>query len=78
MRLPLILLPADWPLDEKAFKDERNYWPIRVLEQIGQLPHDLATWLGTGHSIPNGDPAKPYDECPERFAALSRTPRVLR
>jgi len=131
-----MLLPADWPLDEKAFKDDRNYWPIRVLKQIGRVPHELATWLGTGHSIPNGDPAKPYardvpytgvvllppvdlpdgvemledepeiailqllpvtaremeiklelgmgalyermqEECPERFAALSRTPHVL-
>lgn len=24
------------------------------------MPHKYKTWLGFGHSIPNGDPAEPY------------------
>ena len=55
----LIPLPANWPLTEAAFKNEANYWPIRWLKQIGRLPHEYDTWIGWGHTIPNGDPAEP-------------------
>lgn len=55
-----LALPPDWPLDQKAFGDERNYWPIRLLKTLARFPHDYGTWLGFGHSIPNGEPAKPY------------------
>jgi hypothetical protein len=57
----LIALPDEWPLTEDAFKDEANYWPVRWLKQIGRLPHEYDTWIGWGHTIPNGDP-------PERIA----------
>lgn len=52
----LIALPRDWPLTQEAFKDETNYWPLRWLKQIGRLPHEYETWVGWGHTIPNGDP----------------------
>jgi hypothetical protein len=55
-----ILLPPDWKLDQESFADERWYWPLRLLKKLARLPHDYATWLGWGHSIPNGDPARPY------------------
>jgi hypothetical protein len=55
-----MLLPASWSMDEASFSDERSYWPIRLLKTLARLPHDYATWLGHGHSIPNGDPAEPY------------------
>lgn len=56
----LVSLPADWEISEAAFKDERHYWPIRLLKQLARLPHQYETWLGFGHSIPNGHPAVPY------------------
>lgn len=55
-----ILLPPEWPLGEEALRDEKNYWPIRLIKSLARLPHDYGTWLGWGHSIPNGDPATPY------------------
>jgi hypothetical protein len=55
----MIRLPADWPLGEEAFKDERNYWPVRWLKQLARFPHELESWLSYGHSIPNGDPPGP-------------------
>ncbi|MEX0718001.1 MAG: suppressor of fused domain protein [Planctomycetaceae bacterium] len=55
----LIALPADWPLSMEAFDDDGNYWPIRWLKQIGRLPHEYDTWIGWGHTIPNGDPPEP-------------------
>lgn len=51
-------LPADWPISQEAFRDESNYWPFRWLKQVGRLPHEFDTWVGWGHSIPNGDPAE--------------------
>lgn len=55
-----MVLPPTWRFDEAALSDERSYWPIRVLKQLARLPHEYGTWLGWGHSIPNGDPAAPY------------------
>jgi hypothetical protein len=64
-----ILLPADWPMGtaynqsmEEAFKDENNYWPIRWLKTIARFPHEYDTWLGYGHTIPNGEEAAPFSD----------------
>ena len=62
-----ILLPESWPLEildqekmEEAFKDERNYWPIRWLKMIARFPHEYNTWISHGHTIPNGENAEPF------------------
>ena len=49
-----ILLPADWPLEMEQLQDERNYWPIGLLKDLGRYPHTHGTWLGYGHSVPEG------------------------
>jgi hypothetical protein len=56
----LITLPEDWRLDQASLDDERWYWPIRLLKVLARLPHKYGTWLGFGHTVPNGDPAEPY------------------
>jgi hypothetical protein len=56
----LVCLPADWPVNEAAFADERHYWPVRLLKTLARFPHEFGTWLGYGHSMPNGDPPEPY------------------
>jgi hypothetical protein len=56
----MLCLPADWPMRPDAFKDERAYWPIRLLKTVARLPHEFETWIAEWHSIPNGDPAEPY------------------
>jgi hypothetical protein len=56
----MMSLPADWKLDEESVKDERWYWPVALLRHLAHYPHQQATWLGLGHSVPNGSPAKPY------------------
>jgi hypothetical protein len=62
-----ILLPDNWiigPDDyltmEEAFKDENNYWPVRWLKTIARFPHEYDTWVGYGHTIPNGENADPF------------------
>lgn len=57
-----ILLPSDWKIDELSFEDENNYWPIRWLKIIARFPHDYNTWIGNGHTIPNGENADSFAE----------------
>lgn len=58
----MIFLPESWPIDSEAFKDERYYWPIRLLKQLARFPHEYNTWLGYGHTIPNSNEYDPYAE----------------
>lgn len=56
----MIRLPHDWPMNRADLEDENNFWPIRLLKRLARLPHEYDTWLGFGHTVPNGDPAEPY------------------
>jgi len=56
----MITLPEDWKISEEDFEDERWFWPVRQLKMLARLPHEYETWLGMGHTVPNGDPAEPY------------------
>jgi hypothetical protein len=58
----MLCLPADWPMEHDDFEDEANYWPIRSLKFLARLPHEYETWLGFGHTVPNGDPPEPFAE----------------
>lgn len=83
-----IALPPDWPMSDKAFANERVYWPIRLLKSLARLPHDYSTFLSHGHTVPNGDPPRPYTRgtslccalivpplfSPEEFATLELEP----
>jgi hypothetical protein len=57
----VIVLAPDWPApDDPGFDDETARWPYWLLREIAVLPHRFATDLGTGHTVPNGDPPAPY------------------
>jgi len=56
----MMTLPADWKFDKESFNNEAWYWPIRTLKSLARLPHHYETWLGFGHTVPNGDPMEPY------------------
>ncbi|RGX77934.1 suppressor of fused domain protein [Bacteroides stercorirosoris] len=49
----LIYLPADWDIQGD---DEKYYWPLRWLKILARLPLEQDTWLGWGHTVPNGGP----------------------
>lgn len=74
----MICLPPDWPVGEKDFNDEDNYWPIRLLKVLARLPHEYETWLGPGHTVPNGgeDPA-PYADNNSFVCALMLSPGLV-
>jgi hypothetical protein len=79
----MIALPPDWPglkpdgtFDQKAMKDEGNWWPFRFLKMIARMPHEYDTFIAPGHTIPNGDPAEPF--APNtRFCCMMVGPAVL-
>jgi hypothetical protein len=56
----LICLPTDWPMTQEEWKqDESGFWPIQWLKMMARMPHEYDTWLGVGHTVPNGDPPEP-------------------
>jgi hypothetical protein len=69
-----IALPADWPMSEEAFAEERVYWPIRLLKDLARMTHEYSTFLWYGHTIPNGDPPEPYADGMELCCAFIAPP----
>jgi hypothetical protein len=59
-RLELMMtLPEGWKPDSDS-TDERVHWPTSLLQSLSRLPREQReTWLGWGHTIPNGDPPRP-------------------
>jgi hypothetical protein len=61
VRLParfelMMRVPRGWPLDEP---DRTWGWPLAWLRAIAQLPARFGSWLGAGHTVPNGEPPRP-------------------
>ena len=50
-----IALPGSWKLKHEDLKNERWYWPIRLLKTLARLPIASDTWLGFGHTMDNED-----------------------
>ena len=48
-----IALPGNWKLKREDLKNERWYWPIRLLKALARLPIASDTWLGFGHTMDN-------------------------
>ena len=46
-----IALPGNWKLKHEDLKNERWYWPIRLLKTLARLPIASDTWLGFGHTM---------------------------
>jgi hypothetical protein len=60
-----MLLPGLWPKDAESLEVQDHWWPYRVLKECGRVPALFDTFLGPGHTIPNGDPPEPYaPNCP--------------
>ena len=70
----MLRLPTDWPMSEDAFREERNYWPIRWLRILARFPHEYQTWLFEGHTIPNQDPPEPFADNTELSGMLLTRP----
>lgn len=56
----MMLLPKDWQVGEEEFKDEKWYWPVRVLKSAARYPHICETWIGHCHDIQFTEPCEPF------------------
>ena len=54
-----LLLPPAWPLDFLSGEKTQHAWPVSGLASVARLPFLQDSWLGFGHSIPNGQPPAP-------------------
>jgi hypothetical protein len=65
-------LPPDWSPGAVHSTDVSSpaLWPVRLLKSLARMPHAYDTWIGFGHTIPNGDPPMPYAPGVEFSCAL--------
>jgi hypothetical protein len=52
----MVTLPEQWQVGDRA---DTWHWPIRQLQTLAHLPHTSGSWLGWGHTVPNGEPPRP-------------------
>lgn len=57
----MICLPPDWPLTQEGIREERNWWPIKLLKEMARFPHAQGTWMWEGHtySLEKNEPLGP-------------------
>lgn len=68
----LLCLPPDWKINEMT--SPRWNWPLKWLQFLAKYPHDYETWLYVGHTIPNGDPPKPFGPNTKQCCWFMRLP----
>lgn len=81
----MLCLPASWPMPAPGAllrsaaeeEDERWSWPVRWLKLLARLPHEYSTWLGPGHTVPNGDPPAPFAAGTDLCCMLVMAPATL-
>lgn len=58
-----LFLPGDWDVGEEnqtaAELPYTSFWPIALLKFLARFPHEYKTWLGFGHTMPNGPNYEP-------------------
>lgn len=61
-----LFLPGDWQLgkpgDVGTDIPPEYYWPIHLIKFLARFPHEYKTWLGWGHTMPNGPGYAPIGE----------------
>lgn len=61
-----LFLPNSWNFGESEQDvqnlPESSFWPIRLLKFLARFPHEYRTWLGWGHTIPNGPDYSPLTD----------------
>jgi len=69
----VLRVPASWAKDPAQLQTGALSWPVRWLRDLARMPHQYGSWLGEGHTVPNGDPPHPLAAHPA-FAGCSTVP----
>ena len=71
-----MLLPPAWPQAIASWTASPQWsWPLKWLVDLARLPHAQRTFLGFGHTVPNGHPPTPIDAS-ARFGGVMIGPSV--
>ncbi len=70
----VMCLPPSWHVLKADYKKEKYWWPFRLIKSLARLPHEYDLWMWTGSTVPNGDPAAPYDPSVRYCCALIAAP----
>ena len=70
------LLPPSWSLERQSWADS-DEWPLKWLVYLAQMPRRKDTWLGYGHTVPNGEPPQPVDDSTEACSVMLIPPVSL-
>lgn len=71
------LLPSDWPLDPAQWENPDFGWPAFELQRLVEVTRQSGSWLGFGHTVPNGDPPQPFAPSTEQCATFLLPPLEL-
>ena len=75
----MICLPPEWPLvDKEESAKEKYHWATRWLKMLARFPHEYATCLAWGHTMPNGDPPEPLADGVDFSGMILLSPRNVR
>ena len=70
-------LPRQWPVEQALNHEEMEgdpYWPVWWLKFLARFPHQYNSWLGQGHTIPDG--SQPFVSY-SRFCSFMLFPPML-
>ena len=76
----LLCLPKSWRVegyDAVSDRTREKDWPVLWLRNLARFPHEYNTWLSTGHSVPNGDPALPLSTDTEMSGWVLTDPKLV-
>ena len=74
----LVLLPPEWRMDPQDWtRDESNYWPLRWLKRVARFHYESGHWLGEGHLLDHGDPARIIGDSGRFVSVLLAAPTLL-
>jgi hypothetical protein len=73
----MITLPPQWPISRRTLRRPKHGWPVTWLRLLARLPHEYDTWLGYGHTVPNGDPPAPFSRSTDLCGMLVMPPESV-
>ncbi len=72
----LVNLPSDWHLDRESLKEEKWYWPIRLLKYMARSPLNNDLYFCWGSTM-EFDDIESFDESTKLCTAITLSPGVF-
>lgn len=73
----IMFLPEYWQIDQESFKDDKWYWPIKMIKDAARLPYRTNSFLSVGHTFSNDAQNTPFDKSTTMCCGLITFPTWL-